>query len=170
MQAKLCLLGIYHESWHWTKVVPIVKPGILCYRACIDQYVCLLVAGNSWRKCYVRVWAEKNGILSPTQYGFRKRKCKQDCLAMLTTNISRSFEMKKQTVAAFLDISGACDNVLIDVLCGVMLEKKLPLGIFRFMWSLLWCKTLVFCVGGAECMTLTGYKGLPQGSVLSLFL
>jgi hypothetical protein len=78
--------------------------------------------------------------------------------------------MKKQTVVAFLDISGAYDNVLIDVLCGVMLEKELPLEIVRFMWSLLWCKTLVFCVWGAECMNLTGFKGLPQGSVLSPFL
>jgi glycyl-tRNA synthetase alpha subunit len=42
-------------------------------------------------------WAEKNSILSPTQYGFRKGKGTQDCLAMLTTDISKSFEMKKQT-------------------------------------------------------------------------
>jgi hypothetical protein len=70
--------------------------------------------------------------------------------------------MKKQTLAGFLDISGASDNILIEGLCGVMLEKELmPLGIVRFMWSLLWCKTLVFCVGGAECMTLTEYKNLP---------
>jgi hypothetical protein len=27
-----------------------------------------------------------------------------------------------------------------------------------------------FYVGGVECMTLTGYKGLPQGSVLSPLL
>jgi hypothetical protein len=52
----------------------------------------------------------------------------------------------------------------------MMLEKKLPLGIVLFMWSLLCCKTLVFCVGDAECKTLTGYKGLRQGSVLSPFL
>jgi hypothetical protein len=52
----------------------------------------------------------------------------------------------------------------------VLLEKELPLGIVRFIWSLLWFKTLVFCVGGAECVTLTEYKGLPQGSVLSQFL
>jgi hypothetical protein len=52
-------------------------------------------------------WAEKNCILSPTQYGFRKRKGTRDCLAMLTTDISTSFEMKKQIMAAaFLDISG----------------------------------------------------------------
>jgi hypothetical protein len=38
------------------------------------------------------------------------------------------------------------------------------------MRSLLWFKTLVFSVGSAECMTLTGYKGLPQDSVLNPFL
>jgi hypothetical protein len=41
-------------------------------------------------------WAEKNGLLSPTQYGFRKRRGTQDCLAMLTTDISTSFEMNNQ--------------------------------------------------------------------------
>jgi hypothetical protein len=45
-----------------------------------------------------------------------------------TTDISTSLEMKEQAVAAFLDVSGAYDNVLIDVLCGVMLDKELPVG------------------------------------------
>jgi hypothetical protein len=43
---------------------------------------------------------------------------------MLTTDISMTFEMKKQTVVAFLYISGAYDNVLKDVLCVVMLEMS----------------------------------------------
>jgi hypothetical protein len=103
-------------------------------------------------------WAEKIGILSPTQYDLRKGINTRDILVMLTTNISTLFEMKKQTVVTFLDISGSYDNFLIDVLCGVMQEKELALGFFLFMWSLLWYKTLFFCVGGAECMTLTGYK------------
>jgi hypothetical protein len=38
-------------------------------------------------------WAEKNGMLSPTQYGFRKGKGTRDCLAMLTTDISTLFEI-----------------------------------------------------------------------------
>jgi hypothetical protein len=51
-----------------------------------------------------------------------------------------------------------------DVLCGVMLRKKLLLGFVLFItWN-------VFCVRGAECMTLIGYKGLSQGSALSPFL
>jgi hypothetical protein len=36
---------------------------------------------------------------------------------------SSSLEMKEQIVATFLDVRGAYDNVLIDVQCGVMLDK-----------------------------------------------
>jgi hypothetical protein len=50
-----------------------------------------------------------------------------------------------------------------------MLEKELPLGIVQFMWSM-WCKTLVFCVRGAKCITLSGYKGLRKDSILSPLL
>jgi hypothetical protein len=53
--------------------------------------------------------------------------------------ISTLFEMMEQTVAALLDISGMYNNVLLDILCGVMLEKELPLGIVQLMWNLLLC-------------------------------
>jgi hypothetical protein len=62
-------------------------------------------------------WAEKNGILSPTQYDFSKGRGTPDCLVLLTTDISTLFEIKKPTVVVFLDISGAYDNVLM--LCCV---------------------------------------------------
>jgi hypothetical protein len=183
MKVKSCLFDIYNDilatevvpqSWHRKEVEPIVKSG-KDPLSCSYRPISLFACGRKLMQkmiCNTRLnfWAEKNGILSPTQHGFRKGKGTRNFRAMMTTDISTSFEMKKQTVAAFLDISGAYDNVLIDVLCGVILETELPLGIVRFMWSLLWCKTLVFCVGGAECMTLTGYKGLQQGSVLSPFL
>jgi hypothetical protein len=94
-------------------------------------------------------WAEKNGILSSTQYDFSKGRGTPDCLALLTTDISTLFEIKKPTVVAFLDISTITFSCCV---VWVMLEEELPLGIFRFMWNLL------------SCMTCTGYKGLPQGS------
>jgi hypothetical protein len=40
----------------------------------------------------------------------------------------------------------------------------------RFLFRLLWRKVLVFFAGARDCMSLVGYKGLPQGSVLSPFL
>jgi hypothetical protein len=179
----LCLFDIYNDilraglvpkSWYRTKVVPILKPGE--NPALSDSYrpISLLACGQKLIEKMICTrldfWAEKNGILFSTQYGFRKGRGNRDCLALLTTDISTSLEMKEQTVAAFLDVSGAYDNVLIDVLCRVMLDKELPVGLVRFLRNLLWCKALVFYVGGVECMTLSGYKGLPQGSVLNPLL
>jgi hypothetical protein len=62
------------------------------------------------------IWAEGNNVLSSTQYVVRKGKGTRDCL------INNSFEMKEQTVVAFLDISEAYDNVIIDILCEFMVE------------------------------------------------
>jgi hypothetical protein len=107
-------------------------------------------------------WSAQRSLI---QYGFRKGKSTRDCLAILTTDINNSFEMKEQTVAAFLDISGAYDNVIIDILCEVMVERELlPIHIIRLLWNLLKKNKLVFYVGGIEYMSRTGYKGLPQGS------
>jgi hypothetical protein len=101
---------------------------------------------------------------------FKKGRCTRDCLALLTTDFSTSFEMKRQTVAAFLDISGAYLNVLIDVLCGVKLKKELPLGIVRCMW----CKTLVYYVAGAYTYQVkrltTGFSFEPISVQLQLTL
>jgi hypothetical protein len=96
------------------------------------------------------IWAERNNVLFPTQYGFRKGKGTRDCLALLTTDINNSFEMKEQIVSAFLDISVAYDNVIIDILCEVMVELELPIHIIRLLWNLLKKKKKAFYVGGIE--------------------
>jgi hypothetical protein len=60
-------------------------------------------------------------------YVFRKGWETCDCLALLTTDLQTSFERKQQTVAAFINKSGAYDNVLIDILCDILREKEVPL-------------------------------------------
>jgi hypothetical protein len=68
-------------------------------------------------------WAEKHDALSSIQYGFQKGRGTRDCLALITTDLQTSFERKQQTVVAFIDISGAYDNFLIDILCDILREK-----------------------------------------------
>jgi hypothetical protein len=63
------------------------------------------------------LWAEKSGILSETQFGFRKGKGTTDYLAVLTTEVKTAFHLKNQVLVAFLTIAGAYDNVLMDTLC-----------------------------------------------------
>jgi hypothetical protein len=109
-RAKRYLLGIINEmvmipeSWLRTKVVPILKPR---------QDPELLEKMLCTRLDY---WAEKYDVLSSSQYGFRKGRGTRECLALLSTDVQTSFERKQQTVAAFIDISGAYDNTLIDIL------------------------------------------------------
>jgi hypothetical protein len=121
--------GMILESWLRTKVVPILKPRkdselldsyrpislLPCVRKLLEKMLCT-------RLDY---WAEKYNILSSSQYGFRKGRGTRDCLALLTTDVQTFFKRKQQTVAAFIDISGAYDNVLIGIL-----------------WLVDWCKLL----------------------------
>jgi hypothetical protein len=111
------------------------------------------VTVNLKRKC--SRYLGRSEELSTTQNGFRKEKCTRDCLPFLTTDINNSFEMKEQTVAALLDISGAYDNVILDILSEIMVEQELPIHIIHLLWNLLEKKK---------------YKDLPQGSVLPSFL
>jgi hypothetical protein len=110
-------------------------------------------------------WAEKFEILSPSQFGFRKGRGTRDCLSLLSSDIRISFEQKKKTLAAFLDISGAYDNVLIDVLCGNLCGLQLPLEMVCILWDLLHRWSLTFYHDGEAYTRRVGVKGLPQGSV-----
>jgi hypothetical protein len=89
-----------------------------------------------------------------------------------TTSLSSciSFEQKKKTLAAFLDISGAYDIVLIDVLFGTLCDLQLPLEMVCILWDLLHRRSLIFYHGGEAYTRRVGVKGLPQGSVISSLL
>jgi hypothetical protein len=89
----------------------------------------------------LELWAEKSG----TQFGFRT-----------------AFH---QVLAAFLDISVAYDNVLRDILCR---ELKIPLVFL--LWDMMRENHLYFFNGQDVAYIRTGYKGPPQGSVLSPFM
>jgi hypothetical protein len=91
MRAKEILLGFFNsilrtgeipEKWYLTKVVPILKPGkspaspysfrpislMECDRKLMEKMFCTRLD----------IWAERNNVLSFTQYGFRKVKGKKD--------------------------------------------------------------------------------------------
>jgi hypothetical protein len=73
-------------------------------------------------------------------------------LALLTMDVQTFFERKQQTMTAFIVISGAYDNFLIDILCDILRVKEETLQIVRFLFRLLWRKELVFFAGGRECI------------------
>jgi hypothetical protein len=66
----------------------------------------------------LELWAEKSGILSGAQFGFRKG--------------------KGTTIAAFLDITGAYDNILIDILCRELKKEGIPIRLVFLLWDMMW--------------------------------
>lgn len=71
--------------------------------------------------------------------------------------------------AVFLDINGAFDNVLCDLLLQKLSNLGFPTNTLSFISNLI-CRRQVFCRYGDIDEVLQAHKGLPQGSVLSLLL
>jgi hypothetical protein len=65
-----------------------------------------------------------------------------------------AFHLKKQVVVAFLDITGAYDNVLIDIL-----SERIPIPLVFLLWDMMWEKHLYFFNGQDVAFMYTGYKG-----------
>lgn len=114
-------------------------------------------------------WVEKNNILAKTQSGFRKGKSCMDNLSVLTSEIHNSFYRNKKIAALLLDVKGAYDNVIPELLIVDLIDVGLPRKIVMFIQNLVSERSLIF-VNYPGNITKKTYKGLPQGSVMSPLL
>lgn len=73
----------------------------------------------------LQYWLESQNILPKSQSGFRKGQCTIDNLTNLLLTAEDSFSERKDLHAAFLDVIGAFDNVIIDLL----LQKLADIGL-----------------------------------------
>jgi hypothetical protein len=111
------------------------------------QYL-LVVSGRiaflkkwSWLELY---WLERYGMLSKSQYGFRKGRG----TPTLSTDIQTSSETKWEMVCA-------------------LFEAQISREIIQIFWGLFWRKEMVFYFENKPLANSVGYKGLPHGSCLS---
>jgi len=74
------------------------------------------------------------------------------------------------TVGAFLDIKGAFDNVIPNILIQELENIGVPVRIRMFVYNLISERSLHFVVEGEKHGPFHSYKGTPQGSILSPLL
>lgn len=120
-----------------------------------------------WYRLYW--WIEFHHILPNSQFGFRKDKSCADNLAILSANIKRNQLKRRDTAAVFLDIRGAYDNVLCDVLVQKLKSINLSSIVIRFIYNLIHERNVTIRYSDLEFKKVC-HKGLPQGSVLSPLL
>lgn len=165
--------NIVPEVWRQVRVIAIQKPG----KPATDHHsyrpICML---SCVRKLMEKIilfrldkWMESNGLLSDTQFGFRRGKGTQDCLALLSTEIQLAFAKKEQMASIFLDVKGAFDSVCIEVLADKLHKSGLPPLLNNFLYNLLSEKQMNF-IHGNVTITRSSFMGLPQGSCLSPLL
>lgn len=102
-------------DWRRYKVIFIDKPGKAKVRpialsSCVSK---LLERMINERLIY---WAERKGILAMKQNGFRRSKGCADNILEIYADIKARLLRKQHTVAAFLDVSSAYDNIIRSIL------------------------------------------------------
>lgn len=112
---EILMQGYIPEEWRQYQVIFIDKTG--------KDRVRPISLSSCFGKLYERVinerlnwWAEHNKIYDKNQNGFRRGKSCLENIARLTTSIRTANYKNQGTLAAFLDVTAAYDNVRYNVL------------------------------------------------------
>lgn len=182
MSHALCALFNYvlqteqwPEQWSMGMIYPIYKDGD---RDDLDQYrpitlLCLvskLFESILNRRIYN--YAERHGLLSETQGGFRSEYSSIDQAWILHEILTSRLEapIKKTTCMAFLDVRKAYDTVWKDGLFVQMHRSGIRGKIWRMIQAMLANVKRKVIVGDDISEEFDIQLGLPQGSVLSPLL
>ena len=180
--AKKYLLDIYNLifktssvpfQWRDIYIVPIPKTssGSDSKLRPIALISCLCKIFHSMILKRLEWFMEYNKILAPSTTGFRRNHSCHDSLARLVTKIQIGFTKNIPTVAAFLDVEGAYNNVLIDRVVHILNNLKVGKYICSYIWNFLKERHLTIKADESDRLYIrwTG-KGIAQGDPLSPLL
>ena len=133
---KALELEYYPTVWAKGNIVPIFKSG--------DKYDTNNYRGITLLSCIgklftriindrLSVWAEKNGIISEAQLGFRKGRGTVDCLFILHGLIELMIAKGKKLYCCFVDYEKAFDYIDRAALWSKLLKEKLSSKIIRIL-------------------------------------
>jgi len=161
--------GSFPTQWKQSLVILIPKFDSHSFRP-ISLLSCLLKLME--RMVYNRLqWhVESQYIIPDSQFGFRPGRSCTDCLVTFSCEVYNGFAHGFSTIAAFLDIKGAFDNVIPNILIQELANIGVPARIRMFIYNLISDRSLQFIVGGENIGPFSSNKGTPQGSTLSPLL
>lgn len=176
---KLLLVKLYNIflytgyvpiQWQQIKIIPIPKPGREAneFRP-ISLISCLCKIFHSILNKRLEWYFEKQMIFSDNMVGFRKSRSCFDNLTNLVSNIQIGFSKNLVTVACFIDIENAYNNVDVHSLLRILDQFGVGSKICSYLWSYLKDRHLKISIDGYEAVRRTSV-GLAQGDPLSPLL
>lgn len=172
---KLLLLDIFNEMYtsgnfpnewkhHFVHFIP--RPNSEKIRP-ISLSSCICKLLETMIKNRLDWWLEHEQIMKRSQTGFRKGTSCLNNLSNITMTISQALSRKEDTLAVFLDVKGAFDNVNCDILLKQLSDIGCPLHLVKFV-KFITHERYLHTAESNEIRKV--YKGVPQGGVLSPIL
>lgn len=166
--------GIIPDAWRNFEVVPILKPGkdrklASAYRP-IAKGSCVRKHFESMLKNRLDFFFEKNKIIPDSQHGFRRGKSTIDSISTLFTIVKRNLMDDKITMVSLYDISGAFDNVDVNLLLRDLDNTAVSTKMCRILYQLFSHKYFKVQHKGSLSGEYRSIRGVPQGSALSPLL
>lgn len=166
--------GMIPQSWNDTQLVPILKPGKPVDEANSYRPITLI---NCTRKIFEKIlkerlehWLERNNPLPNELIGCRKNRSIKNGIVNLYAKTQTATANKKTTLALFLDIKAAFDNVNLNFVLKHLSSLGVPSNITKIIGKLLSNRRMKVWMNGCLTDVRTIYRGLPQGSALSPLL
>ena len=171
---KSWIKGICPGKWRLGEIIPFPKPGKDAQLTSSYRPICLLsTIGKLMEriiKCRMEWQLEKDGVLDPSQAGFRKCRSTVEQVGRLTQTIYDGFEDGLKTLVVYVDFSRAYDKVWKNKLLAKMGEIGLPGCYTKWVQSLLADRNAYVNWNGTKSNKRRFDNGVPQGSVISPLL
>ena len=155
--------GDYPDNWKKSFVHFIPKSAIKVVRP-IALTSCMCKLFESLIKNRLQWWCESKNIFPLNQSGFRKGRSCADNLLNLTLCADQALTNHKDLLAAFLDVCGAFDNVVCDILLQKLASIGCTKNVLSFVKFFIYQREIYSDHLNNKYRT-TG-KGVPLGGVL----
>lgn len=161
--------GFVPEQWRDIIIIPIPKSGSVAASRPISMMACLCKVFHNILMNRLEWFIEKNNLFSNNTTGFRKYRSTYDNLTSLVSIIQSGFSKNLTTVACFIDINNAYNNVDLQSLLRIMEQVGVGASICTYIWNFLKSRRLIIQSDDYYICRTTS-RGLAQGDPLSPLL
>ena len=168
-------LGYFPERYKSAKIICLRKPNKGSYsQAKVWRPIALLNTIGKLMEAIAATrlseLAEKENLLPEMQMGFRKGRSTEIALFLLTSQVEKIWKEGMVASLLSLDISGAYDRVLPEVLKRILERKGIPDWFVTWTFSFTTQRYTTLCFDDSESTPFPIHCGVPQGSPLSPIL